>query len=291
VTARSTSARSRSRLRTARSPLSPWNPSGSSKAGRGRPEPSTRSSDGHPRHQVSPGHHRRHLGSAGPLAGAPAPVSSANQSSLADSLRSSMPWRSLVVSAAGRGPVGQPSYRPAQPYLGQGHRGIGMRDHGYESGAAPDPRVMVSARLSARKTGGIGEQVRCERVRDPAAARAASAVRGPIAGSGPQQVKVVHHQEARRQLPRRTCPRRPDGPGLRSADRRAGRMEPSRARDCHLVPGGHRVRRDEMAVPGRPLSGQRGRGAGHGYARAGPARYASTAGPARAAHGLVPARL
>jgi hypothetical protein len=45
-----------------------------------------------------------------------------------------------------------------------------MRDHGYESGAAPDPRVMVSARLGARKTGGIGEQVRCERVRDPAAA-------------------------------------------------------------------------------------------------------------------------
>jgi len=96
----------------------------------------------HPRHQVTPGHHRRHLGGAGPLAGAPAPVSSANQSSLADSLRSSAPWRSLAVSAAGRGSVGPPSYRPAQPYLGQGRRGIGMRDHGYESGS--------SRRLSGR---------------------------------------------------------------------------------------------------------------------------------------------
>ncbi len=38
-------------------------------------------------------------------------------------------------------------------------------------------------------------------------------------------------------------------------------------RDRHLVRGGHRVRGDEMAVPGRPLPGQRGRGARHGHAR------------------------
>jgi hypothetical protein len=39
------------------------------------------------------------------------------------------------------------------------------------------------------ETGGNGEQVRCERVRDPEAGRAAPAVRGPLAGGGPQPVK------------------------------------------------------------------------------------------------------
>jgi integrase len=65
---------------------------------------------------------------------------------------------------------------------------------------------MVSARPGARETRGIGEQIRCERVRDPAAGRAAPTVRGPLAGGGPHQVKVVHHQKARRQLPGRTGP-------------------------------------------------------------------------------------
>jgi hypothetical protein len=64
-------------------------------------------------------------------------------------------------------------------------------------------------------------------------------------GRGPQPVQVVHHQEARRQLPGRAGPRRPDGPGLRSADRRADGVEPPGTRDRHLVPGGHRVRGDE----------------------------------------------
>ena len=115
-------------------------------------------------------------------------------------------------------------------------------------------RWSVRDRATARQ-GAIGEQVRCERVRDPPTGWAAPAVRGPLAGGGPQPVKVVHHQEARRQLPGRAGPRCPDGPGVRSADRRAGRMESTGTRDCHLVPGGHRVRRDEMAVPGRPLPG------------------------------------
>src|ERR1039457_1166770 len=136
---------------------------------------------------------------------------------------------------------------------------------------------MVSAGPGVRRTGGIGEQVRCERVRDQAAGRAAPAVRGPLVGGGPQQVKVVHHQGPRRQLPGRTGPRRPDGPGLRSADRRAGRMEPPGTLVCQLVPAGHRVRRDEMAVPGRPLPGQPGRIASHGHARTDPARCRAAA--------------
>ena len=158
------------------------------------------------------------------------------------------------------------------------------------SGGAPAARVRIGAGRAACETGGHGEQVRCERVRDPATGRAPPAVRGPLAGGGPQQVKVVHHQEARRQLPGRTDPRCPDGPGVRSADRRASGLEPPGTRDRHLVPGGHRLRRDEMADPGRSLPGQPGRIAGHGHARTDPARCTRPAGSARAAHGLVPAR-
>ena len=105
-------------------------------------------------------------------------------------------------------------------------------------------RVTIEIGRVACETGGNREQVRCERVRDPAAGWAPPAVRGPLAGGGPQQVKVVHQQEARRQLPRRAGPRCPDGPGVRSADRRADRMEPPGTRDRHLVPGGHRVHGD-----------------------------------------------
>src|SRR5512146_1013488 len=68
-------------------------------------------------------------------------------------------------------------------------------------------------------------------------------------------------------------------------------MEPSGTRDRHLVPGGHRVRGDEVAVPGRALPGQPGRRAGHGHARAHPAGRPQATRSARDAHGLVPARL
>ncbi len=97
--------------------------------------------------------------------------------------------------------------------------------------------------------------------------------------AGRSKVKVVHHQIARRQLPGRAGPRRPDGPGLRSADRRADGVEPPRTRDRHLVRGSHRLHHDEVAVPGRPLPRQRGRGARHGHARTDPARWAWPPGP------------
>ena len=94
------------------------------------------------------------------------------------------------------------------------------------------------------------------------------AVRGPLAGGGPTRSKSFITRRPRRQLPGRTDPRCPDGPGVRSADRPAGRLEPPGTRDRHLVPGGHRLRRDEMADPGRSLPGQPGRIAGHsGHAR------------------------
>jgi hypothetical protein len=76
-------------------------------------------------------------------------------------------------------------------------------------------------------------RVRCERVRDPAVGRSAPAVRGPLAGCGPQPVKVIHHQEARRQLPGRAGPCRPDRRGVRPADRRADGMEPPGTYGCH----------------------------------------------------------
>ena len=73
----------------------------------------------------------------------------------------------------------------------------------------------VPQRASARDRANM-IQVRCGRVRDQAAGLSAPAVRGPLAGGGPQPVKIVHHQEARRRLPGRAGPRRQDGPGLRS---------------------------------------------------------------------------
>lgn len=67
----------------------------------------------------------------------------------------------------------------------------------------PRPRTTVAApaKLGARRTGGNGEQVRCERVRDPAAGWAAQAVRGPLAGGGPRRStpadrKPFHHVNA-----------------------------------------------------------------------------------------------
>lgn len=121
----------------------------------------------------------------------------------------------------------------------------------------------------ACETGGNHEQVRCKRARDPPTSWPPPTVRGLLASGGPQPVQVAHHQEARRLLPGRTGPRCPDEPGVRSADWRADGMESSGARKSHLVPGGHRVRGDEMAVAGRPLSSQPGRRAGHHHARTG----------------------
>ena len=108
--------------------------------------------------------------------------------------------------------------------------------------------------------------------------------------AGRDQVQVVHHPGAGRQLPRRTGPRRPQGPGVRPGQPASRGVGRAGAGDRDLVPARGRVRGDEMAAPGRALAGQPGRRAGHRHARADPGRARAAAGRS-AARRLVPARL